>query len=287
MIQAESYVLKKYIEKASSDYKKKYVSFLLPEEVQSLNSVDSFDLALEKNHIFSSQFFSYLHYSYFAEILSSFPTGEIPFYLEIFPEDVSKKIRSFLRISSKKKTCSPIIKEYFEQNLLKTLLEKNPGFLPPSYLPTSTLNVLIPFSKDDLCLLFVYLGLFDLAQILKKTVNSQILKKIDSYLSKEKKIFLQKIGYPQEPFLPSLTLANWSGSSLDLMKKIHKAGIVRFCIALSSENPLLIWYITHRLDTGRKDLIEELMQKSQTFLNAKFVMKQIHFVLQTNFRNPN
>lgn len=285
MIKPQTFVLKKYIDRASSDYKRKYLSFLLPEEIQALNAVGHFDATFENKTVFSDKIFSYLHYSYFAELLPLFPSHEIPFYLQILPENTSKKIASLLRVSFRKKTLSPIVKDYFKQNLLKTFFAHNPEFLPPSYLSQSSLNLLIQFSKEDLILLIDYLGLYDLAQILKTTVDAKILKKIESFLPEEKKIFMQKIGYPQEPFLPQLTLTNWSGNSMDLFRKIHKAGLIRLSYALSHESPLLIWYITHRLDTGRKDLIHEYLQKQETLLNAKFVMKQIHFVIQTNFNN--
>jgi hypothetical protein len=284
MIKAQSYVLKKYLDKSSGDYKRKYLSFLFPEEVQNLNKIHHFDPDLQNKTTFSNELFSFLHYSYIAEILKEFPSTEILYFLQLFPKDISEKISSLLRVNYKKKNLSPFVDEYFKNQLIKAILRKNPFFLPPSYLEQSNLNFLIEFSKEELCLLIDYLGLYDLAQILKKTLDAKILKKVESFLPEEKKEFLEKIGYPLEPFLPHMSLDNWSGKSFDLSKKIHKAGLVRLSQALSYESSLLIWYITHKLDTGRKDLIEECLQKQETFLNAKFVMKQIHFVIQTKFK---
>ena len=94
--------------------------------------------------------------------------------------------------------------------------------LPIPYLQKSLMTPLLFLSKKQLITLIDYLSLYDLAFELKHIVDK-----------KEK--------------------------SLRLL--MHKRGVFRFSIALSSQSKELIWHIIHRLDKGRGGMLQKCIKK--------------------------
>lgn len=192
-----------------------------------------------------------VHYSWYIPLIESYPKNDLSLLVYAFDTEVKTQIEKHFSLPEISFTPSPLAIDFFQRLIFNKILDSKIDILPKEYLPDTELNLLLELSKNELVMLIDYLSIFDLALQLPQILNPETLKKIDQYLSPDKKQFLKKLSFYKQPFaFPPLPLDGIS--SLEEFNLIlHKRGLNRFAKAICNEHSSFIWYICHKIDIGR------------------------------------
>jgi hypothetical protein len=214
-----------------------------------------------------------VHYSWYIPLIESFPKTDLSLLVYAFDNELKNQIERHFSLTQPSFVPSEVAIDFFQNLVFNKILDSTIDILPKEYLPDTELNILLELSKNELVSLIDYLSVFDLALQIPKIVNPEILKKIDEYLSPDKKLFLKKLAFYKQPFaFPPLPLETIS-SLEDFNLVLHKRGLNRFAKAICNEHSSFIWYICHKLDIGRgnnlfklcKDKTQKEITKTITF----------------------
>jgi hypothetical protein len=221
-----------------------------------------------------------VHWSWFLPTLKSFSAREQRLFLASLHPLMAENLRRELQIKSDEGQIGEVAGDFLRQQLLSSLAGAHNRHLPIDYLPASPLNRLLYSNKKDLIRLIDLLALYDLAADMRQIVETKILKKIYSFLSEEQKNFLKKISSQKETHtLPRMGLERWDGSEEALRVLLHKRGLARLGIALSGQDPDLIWAICHQLDIGRGNALFKLCGKEAAAGISEAAIRQIEEIV--------
>ncbi|MBS0622632.1 MAG: hypothetical protein JSR80_06715 [Verrucomicrobia bacterium] len=157
--------------------------------------------------------------------------------------------------------------------------------LPPSFLPGSPMNALLSFSKDQLVRLTAYLGLYDLSLELRKVIDKEIFTQIERSLSKGQVRYLEMAMREADP-LPeeALGMQEWLKNPQRLVHLLQEKGLRRLGLALTGQEPSLLFYLVHKLDLGRGTLVLEAAKGDVKPLLAERLQSQVlHVSRELNF----
>lgn len=202
---------------------------------------------------------SEVHYSWFSEQLLKIPYQFQPHALMLFPDEQRHKLGKITGISPLTEPLSSPVRAFILK-LFAAYLDIDE--LPPkNFLPKSELSPLLNCTKDELILLADLLGIYDLADEMRTTLENKKIKAIQQCISPRQKRFLSYALHQKEKIAPSpFNLSGWNGNSEELQKKIHIRGLARIGKALSGQDPNLSWYIIRTLDTGRGYLLQKSIE---------------------------
>ncbi|MBA2728569.1 MAG: hypothetical protein H0U49_10415 [Parachlamydiaceae bacterium] len=178
-------------------------------------------------------------------------------------------------------TSSPLVEEPAPavQNFLFSLLFDKLKFSsvqPAAFLAETALTPLLGLSKSQLIELIDYLGIYDLAQELRQIVDKSVIKNVNNALSVKKQRFLKICMHQKEKIsVAKLGLINWQGDGPQLVRVLHRRGLLRLGGALSGQDPDFIWYIIHRLDSGRGNIVEKSYSKKEIPLTSSSLVMQV------------
>ena len=121
----------------------------------------------------------------------------------------------------------------------------------------------------------------DLASEIRQIIDTIKLKRIYSLLSTAQINYLKTLIYRKEPVVfKKLELTKWDGHTETLQSALEQRGINRLAKALYNQEPSLLWYIAHRLDTDRGGalikLCTSLDHPQAALLLAEQVAQLIH-----------
>lgn len=192
---------------------------------------------------------SWVHFSWFSPFLRNLSESEIRLFLSCLPQPTAQHLKKSLLCSLPLIELSTTAREYLQLLLVEYLLPKELDLLPLEALPSSKVEALLFFSREELYLLTELLGLHDLSVEMRHIIDTVKLKKIHSCLSKEKEIFLNSLSHKREAVVfKRMELQKWDGKAETLLTLLHHRGLNRLAKALYPEDPSQIWYITHRMD---------------------------------------
>lgn len=124
-----------------------------------------------------------------------------------------------------------------------------PSVVPLACLTDSPLQSLIHLDGRVLVRLIGYLGMIDLADEIKKTIESRLLREVDALLTDGQRKFLQRWTQVSDPVPgPRHGLSAWIA---DFQKESQQSGLIRLGRALSHHDRSFVWHLAHRLDSGR------------------------------------
>ena len=245
MNERERIVLKAFLHKCAPEKRAALERFLPSEEREKLQVLPECT-----GEGFSNDVLEQVHWSWFLPTLKTFSEREQQLFLASLGKVTAKALAKALEIGERAESITEVAKVYLRSQLLSSLVGPNERILPVAYLPPSSLNKLLQLSKKELIQLIDRLSLFDLAAELKHIVDTKLLKRISHCLSSEQIAALKAIPPPKEP-LPRMGLDHWDGSEETLRSLLHRRGLARLGLALSGQDPDLIWTLCHLLDIGR------------------------------------
>ncbi len=252
-------ILNAFLNKLSSEDKAHLINFLPEKDQKRLQDLVQVPSLLFKWFSFE-WLLSYVHYSWLLPTLKLY-SKDASLFLSSLENEEATHLEKKMNAPPSSYTLSPIGKLFFKRVLLQSLVGGKNHLLPIEALPESELNILCKFSKKELVELIDYLSLYDLAIEIRQIVETKILKKIYSFLSEGQKKFIKTI-MTQKELLPlhRLGLDRWDGNEETLHHLLHRRGLARLGIALSSEHPDLTWYVCHILDIGRGNALSKAYQ---------------------------
>jgi len=254
MTRSSDWVLKTILNRYPEQGEKALKAFLSDAENFRLNGLPEPNIEADREE---EPILDRVHWSWLVPQLKSKTLREQKLFLQVLPLAAKQGLRNELKhtISSKDKSPKEDLREIGKKFLIEILTEGLMGtpitILPVYFLPPSPLSNLLNVQKNEIIRLIDFLALYDLITEIKQIVETKILKKIYSFLSKQEKQFLKQVALvPSYPF-SRLLLNKWDGTEQSLRTLLHKKGISRLGAALSTQHPDFIWYVCHQLDIGR------------------------------------
>jgi hypothetical protein len=156
----------------------------------------------------------------------------------------------------KKKTLQEELSHPISKRVMNDFLLGNLELpLPPQFMSKGPLDFLLDVHSDNLVALCRFLGLYDISLEMKKIVQSQQIKKIESAFSAAEILFLNQIQRDRQPVaFIEIGLWNWDGDEKSLRQIVLARGINRLAKALSDAGGTFLWYLAHRfpIEEGTK-----------------------------------
>jgi hypothetical protein len=258
MSQKPEMVLKAYLSRCPPAERSALERFLSPKEQKQLEQLPTFDAESEDKWDTGTR----IHWSWFLQTLKTYPLRDQKLFLSALDPHAAQQLKASLNIKTPPEPLTEMGKTFLQEQLSISLTEEQ--ILPAPFLPASPLNVLVSLGKKELIRLINLLSLYDLSAELRQIVETKILKKIYSFLSKEHQAFLKTISaqVSETHLFPRMGLdRNWDGTKESLEVLLHRRGLVRLGVALSGSHPDLIWTICHHLDIGRGGSLFKLCGK--------------------------
>lgn len=201
---------------------------------------------------------SRVHFSWLAPFLRSLPEGDIKLFLGCLSEQQQNGLKTSLLFSNHIPALSEMGKLFLKKQLFVSLIGKE-DVLPPSCLPAAPINALLSMSHEELLSLIDLLSMHDLATEIRQIIDTAKLKQIYALLSSAQTNFLKTLIYHKEPVVfKKLELMKWDGHTEVLKSLLEQRGINRLAKALYKEDPSLLWYVAHHLDTERGAMLVKL-----------------------------
>jgi hypothetical protein len=271
------WVLKAFLSRRPSEERRSLERFLPEDERLLLAQIPELQSGDEFSH---SLVLDDVHWSWFLPTLKSYSEKEQAVFLEALSPAVAENLRRALQIETVADPITDMAKSFLRSQLLHSLIGPNEGRLPPSFLPASPLNVLLTLSKKDLIRLIDLLPLPDLAAEMRQIVETKILKKLYSFLSEEQKAAMKHLSSQREPLSSSrMGLERWDGAEESLRALLHRRGLARLGLALSGQDPDLVWTLCHRLDIGRGNALFKLCAPEPVANATEAAQRQIEELL--------
>ena len=250
----------------------------LPEDKQTFDSSNP-GLSSVPSLISAKQLLD-LHYSWLEPSLSQFEEEQ----QNLFSGCLTQRQQLGLSKLWNRPLNNKAISNEIQTHLLKKLYEKIEfAPIPPkeSIPQNSPYTQLLQLDKNHLVELIDFLGLFDLAVEIKRTVNRTSLKPIYLWLSEKHQTFLRTC-LRQSTIItgPRQDIHTWAKSEKEFKRLLHTHGLTRFAIVLSKEHPALLWHLIHTLDKGRGSIINKVMQQTHSEELISSIHKQFFNLYQ-------
>lgn len=268
-------VLKAFLNQCAEEKRDLLVTFLSDAERSSLSNLPDIHLLEEgpSNHILD-----HIHWSWFLPTFELFSLREKKLFLRALNPTAQKGLGKILQVAPTTEKISPSGYAFLRQTLLQSICKED--LLPLDHLPPSPLNLLLQIEKKKLTQLIDLLSLFDLSSEIRQIVETKILKKIYSFLSEDERQFLKMTAGHKEPYpAAQIRLDKWDGTKTSLRTMLHRIGLARLGSALSGQDPDLIWYVCHQLDSGRGKALETLCTKEAIPGVAEWLAEQMKELL--------
>ena len=217
------------------------------------------------SHLFCQKdIINQVHYSWYIPLIDSYKKNDLSLLVYAFDEEIRKELESYFDLKAATPPPSDVALSFFRQLIFDKITEADTEVVPPEYIPDSELNLLLELSKNEIIMLIDYLAIYDLSIQLPKTVDPTTLKKVEAYLSPDKKKLLKTLSFYKQPFtFPPMPLYK-ADNEEEFNLILHKRGLNRFSKALCNEHKSFIWHICHKLDIGRgKALAKFCIEKTQ------------------------
>lgn len=222
------------------------------------------------------QIAQWVHYSWFAPVVETYPAAVQELFLGALPEGNRIGLSKLLKLDLHPAVISSPVKLFFLKRLCCGVIDKNVA--PMEFLPDSQLNAMLQLTKPQLVRLIDLLGLHDLAIDIRQVVDRKQIDQVFSLLTLSERQYLHYcLQQPDRIIAPAEGIQRWLNDEKKIGLFLHLKGLLRLSAALSAQSSSLIWYLIHRLDTGRG---AKLQQLSSHRLIARLNSKQIDQIVQ-------
>jgi hypothetical protein len=274
-------VLKAFLSRCPAEKRASLERFLPEAEKVRLSTLPEFGEEITTDGFSNGNMLEQVHWSWFLPTLKTFSKREQGLFLSALSPLAAEQLAHALEISDPLEEISALAKTYLRSQLQNSLVGAHDQLLPVEYLPPSPLNQLLSLSKKELSRLVDRLALYDVAAELRHILETKTLKKIFSCLTEEqaervKWLSTQKEAHP----LPRLGLDQWDGSEEMFRTLLHRRGLQRLAIALSGQDPDLIWTLSHHLDIGRGNALFKLCGREKVVGASEMIQREIEELIE-------
>ena len=271
-------VLKAWLSRCPTEQRIALERFLPETERQKIAELPPFEAEISAEKCANGASLNKVHWSWFIPTLKDYPARDQKLFLSALDPHSAEQLKDTLNIRTPLDSVTEMGKAYLQMELMRSLADSHSETLPTELLPQSPLNVLANFGKKDLIRLINFLSLYDLCAELRQIVDTKTLKKIYGMLSREHQAALKTISAQvlETHAFPRMGLdKGWDGEEESLHVLLHRKGLTRLGIALSGQDPDLIWTICHHLDIGRGGSLLKLCGKEPIHGISEVAMQQV------------
>lgn len=274
-------ILNAFLSRQDAEKRERLLHLLSEKDLAKLSHMPSFKEELTPEGFSNESMLERVHWSWFLPTLKSYSPTEQELFLASLEESSARPLTELIPCKIAKEPLTSIGRSYLRQVLLDSLIGPHDRLVPADFLPPSSLNRLLKLSKKKLTNLIDLLAMHDVASEVKQIVETKILKKLYSFLSEAQKKLLKQAAAKPEPFsLPKIGLDRWDGTEDSLRHVLHKRGLGRLGIALSGQDPALIWYVCHQLDIGRGNALFKMSTKEAVSAVIEAAARQVEELLE-------
>lgn len=273
-------VCKAFLQQSPPEIRTRLFRFLPPKEQEAMAEIpEAFYTDPRKGFSDYASSLRGIHYSWLAPTFRSFAEHEVRLFLSALSPEQAKGLKKQLLFSNNLQELKPITSLFLSKSLWETVSPEE--LLPKECLAESPLNRLLELENSTLLKLIDFLGLHDLAAQVKQIIDTVRLKQIYAALSPEELNFLKTVQQRKEPlsFKP-MELQKWDGKKESLRTLIHQRGINRLAKALYQKEKSLLWYISHKLDIERGELLSKLATPLEHLRAHEILLSQVEEILQ-------
>ena len=273
-------VLHAFLSRESPESQEYLLQFLPPTRAERMKQLQPFPTPLDIAHFKNGDLLNTVHWSWFLPTLKSYMPEEQTLFLSTLDPVPANHLAEEIPCKMPKKSLSELGTSYLRHLLLNSLIGTHDRLIPKDFLPPSPLNRLLDLSKKELTALIDLLSMYDVAAEIKQIVETKILKNIYSCLTEMERNLLKQVSLKPESYsLPRMGLERWDGNRDALRLLLHRRGLARMGLALSGEDPALIWYVCHQLDIGRGTALFKLCVKESSPPTIEAAAKQVEELL--------
>jgi len=196
------------------------------------------------------------HYSWIIEPLKTFPSPLKEIILRALPSSIFQPVVQVLGLDISKKPIPLPIRRHLLYLLWKKMSSEEFPAIP--LLEPSPFNFLLERSKKELVLITEFLGIQEIAEALRTTIDKRVVQKVLSALDHpSKRYLLLCLSKKKKAHLTQkIALEKWDGSAASLHKLIMLRGMKKLGMALSGQNASLLWRLSKKFDIGRGTLFK-------------------------------
>lgn len=273
-------VCKAFLLRSSPELQTRLLSFLPPEELKEMEELPSTFYGDPSAGISSDEErLKMVHHSWLALNFRSLSENEVRLFLSSLSETQIKGLKKNLLFSNSLLPLNPLALPFLQSSLWE-IVTGDEEILPLECLPASSLNGLLSFDAYELLTLIDLLGLHDLALEVKQVIETSKLKKISQALSPQEQAFLKELLHKKEKVsFKRMSLQKWEGDAPSLRSLLHQRGINRLAKALFTQNSSLLWYVSHKLDVERGQMLLKLAEPLEHALAAEVLAAQVEEAL--------
>lgn len=224
--------------------------------------------------------FEDVHYSWVIKALKERTLYEQRVFCAVVPARIAGAVARKFGLIPADKIASPLAHKLLFETLYFSLFPH--AKIPPLQWVEEPVSRLVYLSKIALERLCDFLGLYDLAGEMQKAIDRTTIERIYATLSSKEVAFLERALGEKNPWsLPKIGLSTWTKSSPGLRHILQKRGLMRLCIALSGQHPLLIEHLKYKLDVGRAHILEQLVRPESIAGATHLVHKQLEAIFES------
>lgn len=269
-----------FLSKQPEEKRARLLQLLPMAEQERLQHLPSFAKGSSLPPCSSDALLERIHWSWLLAPLTAASESDQSLFLAALDSSAAESLLPHLSCKQLKSPLTPLGTNYLRQELLNRLVGSHDRLVPMDYLPPSSLNRILNLSKRQLTGLIDLLAMHDLSLEMRQIVETKILKRVYSFLTEPQKKFLKQLAAKPEPFaLAKIGLDRWNGEEEPLKHNLHKRGLARLGLALSTQDPALIWYVCHQLDVGRGTALCKLCIKEGAGSLAELAARQVDELL--------
>jgi len=216
------------------------------------------------------------HPSWFASFLRTLSEKDIRLFLSCLHESQASQVQKILLFTGSRISLTKIATAYLQQILWRRITGDQPDLLPTSFLPQSSLSVLLDLEGEELLWLVDFLGLHDVSVEVRQIIDTTRLKAIYSVLSENEQNYLKMLLQSKEPVVFSrIGLSSWSGTPDDLRNLIRQRGLSRLGKSIYGQDPSFIWHVMHRMDADIALVLQRFCTPLDNLTAAKMLVSQV------------
>lgn len=224
--------------------------------------------------------FEEIHYSWLVRFLEDKSALEKRLYCAVLPAKIAVPVAKTYNLAPIDRLLSPLVRRMLFEKLYFSLFPH--AKIPPLDWTQEPISRLVFLGKVALERLCDFLGLYDLASEMQMIIDKAMIATIQEKLSSKEIAFLQRALGARPPWsLPKIGLATWTKAKPGLRHVLQKRGLMRLCVALSGQSPVLIDYLKYKFDTGRAQIIDQLVRPEALAGATPIVLSQLEAIFES------
>jgi len=278
-------VWQSFLQPSSADQRASLMRCLSPELALELSNLPTLSYDIRQGFEPVEEELSRIHYSWMAPFLRSLPENEIKLFIASLTPKQIKGLKQSLLLSNTLPAPSPLGLSYLKKTLFEVIAKQD--LIPIQCLPDDPLNELLNLSHEELTSLIELLSMHDLSIEIRHIIETSKLKEIYSLLSKAQTTFLKTLVHRKEPVsFKKMGLMGWTTDKDGLRFMLLQRGLNRIAKSLYGKSPSLLWYVAHRLEEEKGQLLMKLCTALDHPLAQSLLSQQVVDLMSSLKNNP-